>query len=308
MAGTQSEAARGVPIRMSDVVPFPLSSPVAPVPGPRSGDVGGWSERAVTGRPVDGRVVPPGGGPVRVRPAGIVTIDGPAGAGKSTVARALAERLGWQRLDTGAMFRAVAWALEISGQGFDAAGQVVPETVRAALAGLDFRLDANGVPVVDGRALGAAELRDPTVEARVSPLSQVPEVRALLRDRQRAFAAELLGRGVGLVCEGRDMGTVVFPDARFKIYLDADLTTRAARRARERGEEVDRVRVADELAARDRRDRERAEAPLKPADDARIVDTTGLDVEQVVSRLLAIVAPGIVAPGDAAGSAGEGPR
>jgi len=210
----------------------------------------------------------------------VVALDGPAGTGKSSVARAVAERLGLGYLDTGAMYRAVTWAARRDGL-VDAAGTVVvtgAELGRLAER-LDLVLDADsGRVTVDGSDVTAA-IRGPEVTAAVSAVSAVPEVRAVLRPRQRA----LVENDGGGVVEGRDMGTVVFPDATLKVYLTARPEVRAARRAAETGEDV--AAVAADIARRDRADSSRADSPLSQAADALVVDTSDLSMEQVVERV-----------------------
>jgi cytidylate kinase len=201
----------------------------------------------------------------------VIAIDGPAGAGKSTVARALATRLGFTYLDSGAMYRAVGLLSLRS-----------PEDDPAALAReARIELDAAGgeAPrvVLDGEDV-TGEIRTARVSEAASRVAALPEVRAALVALQR----ELLAAG-DWVAEGRDIGTVVAPDAELKVYLDADPDERARRRASELG--VDEATVRAEQAMRDERDRGRKESPLRAADGAVLLDTTGLDVEQAVSRI-----------------------
>ena len=224
--------------------------------------------------------------------ASVVTIDGPAGAGKSTVARAVADLLGFAHLDTGAMFRAVTWTLleepraarllEAGGDDVDA----LEAAARDVLPARRFGLDAEGAVTVDGRTPGA-ELRTPRVDACVSRIAALAAVRTPMLELQRAFAE----RGP-MVCEGRDMGTEVFPDARYKFYLDASVAERARRRLgdyAERGRAAPVEEIEAEIAVRDRRDAERAIAPLRCADDAVRIDTTGLTIDGVVARIVARV-------------------
>jgi cytidylate kinase len=221
--------------------------------------------------------------------ASVVTIDGPAGAGKSTVARAVAEQLGFAHLDTGAMFRAVTWALlsdpksAVLLEGADPEAQGLELAARQVLAARAFGLDSQGAVTVDGRA-PAEELRTPRVDACVSRVAALGAVRGPMLGLQRAFAE----RGP-MVCEGRDMGTAVFPDARFKFYLDASVAERARRRlgdfsARGRRASVDVIEA--EIAERDRLDAAREIAPLRCAADAVKIDTTGLAVDAVVARIV----------------------
>lgn len=207
----------------------------------------------------------------------VVAIDGPVGAGKSTVARRLAERLGFRLVDTGAMYRAVAWS--VAGAGLPAEDTPV---LRRHLAGLDIVLDGDRV-LVNGRDV-TAEIRTREISDLTSRLTSLPVVRDTVTPLQRRLAA-----GGGVVLEGRDTGTVVWPQAEVKFYLDASLEERARRRQAElaeRGAEVDLDRVRAEVAERDHRDRTRAVAPLRRAEDAIAVDTTGLSLEQVVEGML----------------------
>ena len=209
----------------------------------------------------------------------VVAIDGPAGAGKSTLARAVAEHLGLERLDTGAMYRAVTWAA--LRRGVDLADA---DAVARLARQLD--IDVGARVVVDGED-ATVGIRTPEVDAAVSVVAANPEVRAELVGRQRAWLA---GRGRGVV-EGRDIGTVVLPDAEVKIYLTASPETRARRRAHERGEgaRVDDVEAA--LKRRDRADSTRAASPLpSPQDvaaDAKVIDSTGKSAEDVFEEVLA---------------------
>ena len=202
----------------------------------------------------------------------VIAIDGPAGAGKSTIGRALAARLGLQYLDTGAMYRAVTVAAMREGIALDDVD---------AVAGLARRvvLDVgDGGVVVDGFDATAA-IRTTEVNGRVSAVAANPDVRSEMVDRQRAWARQ---RGGG-VLEGRDIGSVVFPDAALKVFLTASPLERARRRALESGGEVDEI--AASIEARDRMDRERADGPLTEASGAVIVDTTGRSVENVLDEL-----------------------
>ena len=208
----------------------------------------------------------------------VVAIDGPAGSGKSTIGRALAERLGLEYLDTGAMYRAVAFSVIRS--------QADPDdtaTVRRLARAMDLRLGGGRV-VVDG-VDATLEIRGPEVTRAVTAVAADPEVRAELCTRQRLWAME---RGGGVV-EGRDIGSVVFPDAVLKVYLTASVEERARRRAREM-QELDYDQVAQDLVRRDESDSSRAASPLVTPDGAVEYDTTGIDVEQVVEDLAAMVA------------------
>jgi cytidylate kinase len=199
----------------------------------------------------------------------VIAIDGPAGAGKSTVARAVARRLGWTYLDSGAMYRAVALLVLAS-----------PAREPVALARA-ARIDIGGGRVLlDGRDV-SGELRAPEVSEAASRVAADPEVRRALVSKQRG----LIGEG-DWVAEGRDIGTVVAPDAALKIFLTAAAEERARRRAAELG--ADARAVLAEQALRDERDATRAHSPLRPAPGAVMLDTTELSVEEVVDRIVAL--------------------
>lgn len=207
----------------------------------------------------------------------VITIDGPAGAGKSTAARALARRLGYQLIDTGAMYRALAWSVARAGLAVDD----TPD-LRRHLASVEVALDGERV-VVDGRDV-SGEIRTPEISELTSRLTRLAPVRERATPIQRAMAA-----AGGVVLEGRDTGTVVCPDADVKFYLDASIAARARRRQAElaaRGVAVDVDAVREEIVRRDRQDTTRALAPLAKAPDAVAVDTTDLDVEQVVETMV----------------------
>jgi cytidylate kinase len=208
----------------------------------------------------------------------VVAIDGPSGSGKSTVARTLAERLGLDYLDTGAMYRAIAFAA--LQRGLDP----LDADLMAKLA-RDVELVSDGPRVsVDGYD-ASIEIRGPEVTKAVSLVAAHPGVRREMVSRQR----EWIRAHDGGVVEGRDIGSEVWPDAALKVYLTADLSVRAARRKREMADE-DRHEVADELVRRDTLDSSRSASPLRRADDAIEIDTTDLTVEQIVDDLLARLA------------------
>ena len=202
----------------------------------------------------------------------IVAIDGPAGSGKSTVARALAQRLGFRYLDTGAMYRALTLLALEDGTDLD------DEASLAALAREHaVRFDGDRVSVRGGDVTDA--IRSPRVDRVVSAVARHPEVRAIMRDRQR----ELADQGNAVV-EGRDIGTVVCPDAEVKVYLVADPGERARRRLSDRPE-IGAEALATDLRLRDERD----EAQMRPAHDAQTIDTTGLTVDDVLDRIEQLV-------------------
>ncbi len=204
----------------------------------------------------------------------VIAIDGPAGAGKSTVARALAERLGFTYLDSGALYRCVALAALRTGADLDDGA-----ALGSLAAGLEIELAGNRV-TVDGEDVSEA-IRRPEVSDAASRVSVHPQVREAMVERQR----ELIAAG-SYVAEGRDIGTVVSPEAGLKVFLTAADDERARRRAAETGEELDEVLAAQ--AERDARDRAREHGALRPATDALELDTTGLDVDAVVARIAAL--------------------
>jgi cytidylate kinase len=211
----------------------------------------------------------------------IIAIDGPSGAGKGTVARELAARLGLRHIDTGAMYRAIAWKVLHDGLSFD------DEDGLAALSeSVDIQFDG-GRMLID-RIDVTREIRTVEIDRAVSLVARLPRVRAALVKRQREY-----GRENGLVMEGRDIGTVVFPDADVKIYLDASPEERARRRASDpahgAGQSMALREVAVALETRDQADRTRSASPLTIAPDAVVVDTTSDPIEVVVERVLAIV-------------------
>jgi len=213
----------------------------------------------------------------------VVTIDGPSGSGKGTVSRAVARHAGWHWLDSGVLYRLVA--LDGKERGF--APDDVKSHAEVALA-LDvcFQNDAdNDRVLLRGRDVTAA-LRSEAVGAGASRVAAWPEVRRALLDRQRAFA-----RPPGLVADGRDMGTVVFPRAALKVFLTASAEERALRRhkqLKDKGSDVSLPALSREIAERDARDATRTVAPLKPAPDAHVIDSTLLTIEEVVERVLAL--------------------
>jgi len=209
-----------------------------------------------------------------------IAIDGPSGVGKGTVARAIAQELGYRHVDSGAMYRAVGW------QAIRDAIPLDDERAVAALAERS-RIDiGGGIVSIDGADVTRA-IRTPEIDRAAASVARLPKVRAVLVQRQRA-----LGAGGGIVMEGRDIGSVVFPDADVKVYLDASPDERARRRAADPAHSGTPAAVADVaalLTERDRSDATRAASPLYAAPDAEIVDTTGKPVEQVVDEVLDLV-------------------
>ena len=221
----------------------------------------------------------------------VLTIDGPSGSGKGTISRLVAQRLGWHYLDSGALYRAVGVAAGWGDIDLADPAALVRCTFDTTIDFIEddesreLRIIVNGLDATD-------ELRTETSGAAASAIAAIPEVRAALKDRQRAFR-----RAPGLVADGRDMGTVIFPDAAHKVFLTASAEERAERRykqLKDKGVSVTIDGLLREILARDARDASRAVAPLRPAEDAVRIDTTGLPIADVVSRVLDVVSR----PGD----------
>jgi len=210
----------------------------------------------------------------------VIAIDGPSGVGKGTVSRALARALDYAHVDTGAMYRAVGWAALQRGLSL-----TDEDAVSALAATLQLTVE-DGLVVADGTDITRA-VRTPDIDKAATAVARMPKVREVLVDRQRALA-----RGRGVVIEGRDIGTVVFPGADVKIYLDASPEERARRRAADPahgGGPQELAAVATALAARDKIDSTRSVSPLMVAPDAIVVDTTDIPVDAVVARVMEMV-------------------
>ncbi|TAM59373.1 MAG: (d)CMP kinase [Rhodanobacter sp.] len=218
----------------------------------------------------------------------VLTIDGPSGSGKGTISALVAEHLGWHLLDSGALYRAVGYAAGMAGLDLSDV-----EAVTRCARGISIKFRAagkdGGVRVIVNGHDATDELRTETAGAAASAIAAMPPVREALVALQLGFR-----KPPGLVADGRDMGTVIFPDAAFKVFLTASAAERAKRRykqLKEKGLSVTLAGLQREIEARDNRDASRAVAPLKPAEDALLVDTTGVGIDDVVAKVLAVVQP-----------------
>ena len=213
----------------------------------------------------------------------VVAIDGPAGAGKSTIAKLVAERLGYAYIDTGAMYRSVAWRFLQTGQPFDEA--FISNLANTMV--IQFKPEAKVNRVfVDGQEVTDA-IRSTEVTANVSRVAAIGAVREAMVAQQRR-----MGDAGGVLMDGRDIGTVVFPNAQLKIFLTASVEERAQRRYKEllaKGEQVDLAQLQQDIASRDKQDSERAIAPLRQADDALLLDTSHMNIEQVTEKIMQLV-------------------
>ena len=221
----------------------------------------------------------------------VLTIDGPSGSGKGTISRMTADALGWHMLDSGALYRAVGFAASMKGLDLSDAdavtrcAQTTKITFRDMKDGGETRVFVNGHDATD-------EIRTETCGAAASAIAVIPSVRTALLAKQRSFR-----KAPGLVADGRDMGTVIFPDAGFKVFLTASAEERAKRRykqLKEKGLGVTLAALLREIQARDVRDAGRLVAPLKPADGAVLIDSTGMPIDAVVALVLGLVRRNIV--------------
>lgn len=213
----------------------------------------------------------------------VLAIDGPGGAGKGTVSALLATHLGWHYLDSGAMYRALGLAASKAGVAFDD-GRALAEL--AGRMQLHFGADSDAAVYLDNEEV-SAQIRSEKGGALASLVAVHPQVRTALLARQRAYR-----QAPGLVADGRDMGTVVFPDATWKVFLTASVEERAQRRYKQliaKGIDVMLCTLLQEIRERDERDMNRSESPLKPAEDAVTIDTTGLSIDQVVRQILSLL-------------------
>ena len=218
----------------------------------------------------------------------IIAVDGPVGAGKSTAARLLAKRMGYAYLDTGATYRAIGWKAHAEGTGLN---ELNEESLARLCAHtrieIELTHDRQRI-VVDGKDV-TAEIRTPAMSRMASAVAGFAPVRSHLVRMQRQTGLNLEGRYGGVVVEGRDIGTVVFPDAPVKFYMDADIAERGRRRWEElkgKGLEVDLPEIIKGIMKRDEYDKGRSVDPLRKAPDAIVIDTTGLALEEVVERML----------------------
>jgi cytidylate kinase len=213
----------------------------------------------------------------------VLALDGPAGAGKGTVSRAIAKRLGWHYLDSGAIYRSLAVAVEDAGVALDDVDGIVALAEQMALS---FEAGDEPKVVLNGQDI-SSRITTETCGNITSKIAALGPIRQALLQKQRAFC-----KMPGLVADGRDMGTVVFPDAKYKIYLTASAEERARRRykqLKEKGIDVSLSSLAKEIEERDRRDMERREAPLKIAEGAVLVDTSTMGIDDVIAHCLSLV-------------------
>jgi cytidylate kinase len=222
--------------------------------------------------------------PVATVDVPVITVDGPGGSGKGTITTRLADYLGWHFLDSGALYRLTALAVMKRRLPLDDA-----RALGEVAGNLDIRFETRGGDVIswlEGEDV-SDRLRQEETGVMASRVAAIPEVRAALTLRQRRFR-----QAPGLVADGRDMGTVIFPDAKLKIFLTASAEIRAERRykqLKEKGESVNLTRLFKEIKARDLRDQSRSVAPLRPAEDAVIIDSTDLSIDEVFERIVSLI-------------------
>ena len=212
----------------------------------------------------------------------VMTLDGPAGAGKGTVSRGIAKRLGWHYLDSGAIYRSLAIAVQDASVELD---DIIGMVEVANKMDLSFGSGVTPVVILDGQII-SDRITSEICGNMTSKIAALGPIRQVLLNKQREFR-----KRPGLVADGRDMGTVVFPDAEFKVFLTASAEERAQRRykqLKEKGIDVSLTGLAKEIEERDRRDMERSEAPLKMADDAVLVDTSDMSIDEVINHCLAL--------------------
>jgi cytidylate kinase len=216
----------------------------------------------------------------------VVTIDGPSGSGKGTISARVAAALGWHLLDSGALYRAVGFAASMEGLDLSDAEAVTRCAQTTKIAFRDPKDGTETRVIVNGHD-ASADIRTETCGAAASAIAAIPSVRSALFDKQRSFR-----KAPGLVADGRDMGTVIFSDARTKVFLTASADERARRRykqLKEKGLGVTLAALLREIEARDVRDAQRAVAPLRPATDAVLIDSTGMPIDAVVTKVLDLV-------------------
>ena len=213
----------------------------------------------------------------------VVAIDGPAGAGKSTIAKLVAEKLGYAYIDTGAMYRSVAWKFLQTGKAFEEA--FISQLAQTMV--IEFKPEASVNRVFVDSVEVTAAIRSTEVTAIVSKVAAIGAVREAMVAQQRR-----MGEAGGVLMDGRDIGTVVFPNAQLKVFLTASVEERALRRYKElvaKGEKVDLSQLQKDIASRDKQDSERAISPLRQAEDALLLDTSDMNIEQVTDKILQLV-------------------
>ena len=213
----------------------------------------------------------------------VVAIDGPAGAGKSTIAKLVAEKLGYAYIDTGAMYRSVAWKFLQTGKAFEEA--FISQLAQTMV--IEFKPEASVNRVFVDSVEVTAAIRSTEVTAIVSKVAAIGAVREAMVAQQRR-----MGEAGGVLMDGRDIGTVVFPNAQLKVFLTASVEERALRRYKEliaKGEKVDLAQLQKDIASRDKQDSERAISPLRQAEDALLLDTSDMNIEQVTDKILQLV-------------------